>query len=325
LIHEKEGDDGCTVLAFFSQHFTDPFIITGVSDRASSLSYIRKASIEDIDPFAADLLRWEDEQQVNSLVLIPSVSSAPRAVLQALGSSIQNVCAEGLPSTRMAGSGEAELRDTAWQLANLRRYADRRYYKGVSYVDFAESLAQQRCAEAFAHGDIRAEDLHVSVQALSGGIANLAVYQALLQPGDILMGMSLHEGGHLSHGSRLNLSGQMYGIVSYATDPQSEKLDYDRIRDMALAHRPRMIIAGYTAYPWTPDWVKFREIADEVGAFLMADIAHTAGLVIAGVIPSPVGIADVVTLTTNKTLCGPRSAAVVTMDRHMAQQIELAQ
>ncbi len=289
-----------------------------------NLSQIRTASLNEVDPFVANLLAWEDEHQARKLILIPSVSSAPRAVLQALGSSYQNVCAEGLPSVRMTGGSSADLEDVAWQLASNRRYADRRFYKGVHYTDLAESLAQRRCAEAFATPEVPAEHLHVNVQALSGGIANLAVYQALMEPGDTLMGMNLYEGGHLSHGSQFNQSGQRYKVVSYAVDRQTEQLDYDRIRALAREHRPRVLIAGYTSYPWAPDWQKFRDIADEVGAYFVADIAHTAGLVLAGVIANPVGLADVISLTTNKTLCGPRSAAVLTTDKHLAGKIDAA-
>jgi glycine hydroxymethyltransferase len=291
---------------------------------AMNLNQLRTAPLDEVDPFVADLLRWEEEQQTRKLILIPSVSSAPRAVLAALGSAYQNVCAEGLPAARMTGGSAADLADVERQLAANRRYADRRFYKGVHYTDLAESLAQRRCAEAFATPEVPAAHLHVNVQALSGGIANLAVYQALMQPGDTLMGMNLYEGGHLSHGSRFNQSGQWYKVVSYAVDRKTERLDYGRIRELAKEHRPRVIIAGYTSYPWAPDWQAFREIADEVGAFFVADIAHTAGLVLAGVIPSPIGLADVVTLTTNKTLCGPRSAAVLTTDKHLAAKIDAA-
>ncbi len=289
-----------------------------------SLDEMRNASIEEIDPFAADLIRMEDEQQARNLILIPSVSAAPRAVLQALGSAFQNVCAEGLPAARMTAGPSEHLKDVEWQLAANRRYADRRYYKGVHLTDFAEALAQRRCAEAFASGSVQPEHLHVNVQALSGGIANLAVYEALMQAGETLMGMDLYEGGHLSHGSHFNQSGQRYRVVSYAVDPETERLDYERIRQLALEHRPKVLIAGYTSYPWSPDWQAFRRIADECGAFLLADIAHTAGLVLGGVIGNPVGIADVVTLTTNKTLLGPRSAAILTTDKALARRIDQA-
>ncbi|MFQ5615363.1 MAG: glycine cleavage system aminomethyltransferase GcvT [Anaerolineales bacterium] len=288
------------------------------------ISAISSADLEEIDPFVADLIALEAGQQIRKLILIPSVSAAPNPVLQALGSVFQNVCAEGLPSARMLRGSEEDLQNVAWQMATNRRYADRRFYKGVNYVDFIESLAQQRCAELFANGNLKPEHLHINVQSLSGGTANLAVYRSLMEAGDVLMGMNLYEGGHLSHGSRFNVSGQRYQVVSYAVDPKTERLDYERIRGLALKHRPRVIIAGYTSYPWAPDWKAFRAIADEVGAYLMADIAHTAGLVIAGVVPNPVGIADVTTLTTNKTLCGPRAAVTITTDKQLAQEIDQA-
>ncbi|NIP26922.1 MAG: serine hydroxymethyltransferase, partial [Phycisphaerae bacterium] len=277
-----------------------------------------------IDPFVSQLIQNETDQQMQKLILVPSVSAAPEAVLEALGSKFQNVCAEGQPASRLSRGTVADLQDVAFHLADNRRYANRRFYKGVNYVDLVESLAQRRCAALFAHGRLRPEHLFVNVQALSGGTANLAVYQGLMNPGDTLMGMSLNEGGHLSHGAAVNLSGQLYRIVSYGVDKQTELLNYEAIRQLALEERPQVIVAGYTAYPWQPDWEAFRAIADEVDAFLVADIAHTAGLVIAGEMPNPVGIADVTTLTTNKTLLGPRSAIVITTDRSMARAIDNA-
>jgi len=138
------------------------------------------------------------------------------------------------------------------------------------------------------------------------------------------MGMDLYQGGHLTHGSEFNLSGQRYRVVSYGVDPQTERLDYDVIRDLAREHRPRVIVAGYTSYPWAPDWGAFRSIADEVGAYLMADIAHTAGMAAAGVYPNPLGVAHVTTFTTHKTICGPRGAVVMTTDEGLAQAIDAA-
>jgi glycine hydroxymethyltransferase len=224
----------------------------------------------------------------------------------------------------MTRDPEERLRDVDWQLAFYRRYADRRFYKGVDYVDFVECLAQRRCAEAFAHGSIRPEHIHVNVQPLSGAAANLAVYWALMEPGDTLMGLDLFQGGHLTHGSEFNVSGQRYRVVSYGVDPKTERLDYDGIRDLAREHRPKVIVAGYTSYSWAPDWETFRAIADEVGAYLMADIAHTAGMAAAGVYPNPIGLAHVTTFTTHKTICGPRSAVVLTTDEELAQAIDMA-
>jgi glycine hydroxymethyltransferase len=277
-----------------------------------------------VDPLVSDLIRWEEEQQVRKLILVASVSAAPKAVRQALGSVFQNVCAEGYPSKRMAQEPPERLADISWQLAHARRYADRRFYKGVNYVNIVESLAQRRCAELFAHGSIRPEDIFVNVQSLAGAAANLAAYQALLQPGDTLLAMNLYQGGHLTHGSEFNVSGKRYRTVSYTVDPVTERLDYAAIRELALKHRPRLIIGGYTSYPWAPDWQALRAIADEVGAYLMADIAHTAGLVVAGAYPNPVGIADVTIFTPNKTMCGPRGAVVMTTDPDLAGAIDVA-
>ncbi|MBU0703205.1 MAG: hypothetical protein KKC18_04995, partial [Chloroflexi bacterium] len=166
------------------------------------------ADLEQVAPFVADLIHWEEERQARKLILIPSESSAPRAVRQALGSVFQNIYAEGYPPLRMTRDPEERLRDVPWQLAFYRRYADRRFYKGVDYVHFVECLAQRRCAELLAHDSIRPEHIHVNVQPLSGSAANLAVYWALMEPGDTLMGLDLFQGGHLTHGSEFNVSGQ---------------------------------------------------------------------------------------------------------------------
>jgi glycine hydroxymethyltransferase len=286
--------------------------------------FLLRDELDQVAPFVADLIHWEEERQARKLIFIPSESSAPQAVLQALGSRFQNVYAEGYPPTRMTRDPEERLHDVAWQLAYYRRYAGRRFYKGVDYVHFVECLAQRRCAEAFAHGSIRPEHIHVNVQPLSGAAANLAVYWALMEPGDTLMGLDLFQGGHLSHGSEFNISGQRYRVVSYSVDPQTERLDYDAIRDLAREHRPKVIVAGYTSYSWAPDWDAFRAIADEVGAYLMADIAHTAGMAAAGAYPNPVGIAHVTTFTTHKTICGPRGAVILTTDEELAGEIDAA-
>jgi glycine hydroxymethyltransferase len=286
--------------------------------------FLVRADLEKVEPFVADLIHWEAERQARKLILIPSESTAPKAVLQALGSVFQNVYAEGYPPLRMTRDPEERLQDVAWQLASYRRYADRRFYKGVDYVHFVECLAQRRCAQLFAHGSIRPEHIHVNVQPLSGAAANLAVYWALMEPGDTLMGLDLFQGGHLTHGSEFNISGQRYRVVSYGVDPKTQKLDYDAIRDLAREHRPRVIVGGYTSYPWAPDWEAFRAIADEVGAYLMADISHTAGMAATGFYPNPVGLAHVTTFTTHKTICGPRGAVILTTDEELAQMIDMA-
>ncbi|MCR4407559.1 MAG: glycine cleavage system aminomethyltransferase GcvT [Anaerolineae bacterium] len=277
-----------------------------------------------IDPDIDHIIKLEEERQARRLILIPSESYAPAAVRQALGSVFNNVYAEGYPPLRMTRDDEELLLDLSHQLAYYRRYADRRFYKGVDYVHFVETLAQRRCAACFANERVRAENIYVNVQPLSGAAANVAVYDALLQPGDTLMGLDLFQGGHLTHGSELNISGKRYKVVSYGVSKATERLDYDQIMDLAKEHRPKIIIAGYTSYSWAPDWHAFREIADAVGAYLMADIAHTAGMAIAGVYPNPVGIADVTTFTTHKTICGPRGAVIITTDEDIAARIDAA-
>lgn len=286
--------------------------------------YLFRGEIGEIAPFVSDLIRWEDERQARKLIFIPSQSYVPQAVRTALSSRFQNLYAEGYPPTQLTGETEAGLEDIAWHLANYRRYADRRFYKGKEYANILESLAQRKAARLFAGGGISPEEIYVNVQSLSGTPANLGVYWSLMEPGDTFMGLDLYQGGHLSHGSEFNISGQRYQVVSYGVDPDTEKLNYDLIRDLALAHKPKIIVAGYTSYPWAPDWGKFREIADESGSYLMADISHVAGMAAAGVYPNPVGIADVVTFTTHKTLMGPRGAVILTTDEELASKIDLA-
>ncbi|MCS7260097.1 MAG: serine hydroxymethyltransferase, partial [Anaerolineae bacterium] len=282
------------------------------------------AELDEIDADVARLIALETERQARHIILIPSESIAPPAVLQALGSVFNNVYAEGYPPTWMAQDDLDLLMEFDHQLAYYRRYADRRFYKGTTYVHFVETLAQRRCAALFATPEVPAEHIYVNVQPLSGAAANLAVYDAFLQPGDTLMGMNLFQGGHLSHGSPFHISGRRYRIVSYGVDPVSERLDYDAIMQLALEHRPRMIVAGFTSYPWAPDWRRFREIADACGALLMADIAHPAGLASAGVYPNPVGLADVIVFTTHKTICGPRGAVIMTTDAEKARRVDAA-
>lgn len=283
-----------------------------------------RGDIAELDADVARLIEREAERQARKLIMIPSESYAPLAVRQALGSVFQNVYAEGYPSVRATREPEALLLDDAHQLAYYRRYADRRFYKGVDYVDIVEALAGRRAAECFSSDAVHSEAIRANVQALSGSAANLAVYDTFMEAGDTLMGLDLFQGGHLTHGSEFNTSGKRYHVVSYGVDAKTERLDYDQIMALALAHKPRVIVAGYTAYSWAPDWHKFREIADAAGAMLMADIAHTAGLVIGGVYPNPVGIADVTVFTTHKTLGGPRGAVILTTDEDKANMIDMA-
>ena len=281
-------------------------------------------SLDSLDPAVARLVRYEEERQARKLILIPSESQAPEAVREALGSVFQNIYAEGYPNPAIHGSSQEEILDYERQLAYYRRYSDLRYYKGVEYVDVLESLARRRAAEAFATGDTPPEEIWANVQPLSGSPANSAIYAALVPPGSTVMGMDLLHGGHLTHGSPANRSGKLYNIVSYGIDAGTERLDYDAIEDLARQHKPKMIIAGYTSYPWVPDWSRFREIADAVGAYLLADISHIAGMVAAGVVPSPIGHAHVISFTTHKTLYGPRGAAILTTDKKLAAKVDAA-
>jgi glycine hydroxymethyltransferase len=241
------------------------------------------ASLEDEDPEIYRAIRDEEKRTHSHLELIASESYPSLAVLQATGSIMTAKYAEGYPG--------------------------RRYYGGCEFVDVAENLARDRAKQLFG-----AE--HVNVQPHAGAQANMAVYHALLQRGDTVMGLSLDQGGHLTHGSPVNFSGQYYSFVAYHVDRQTHLIDMDEVRTLAREHRPQMIVTGATAYARLWDFAAFREIADEVGAYLMTDMAHFAGLVAGGVHPSPIPHSDVVTTTTHKTLRGPRGAIILSRAEH---------
>jgi len=285
--------------------------------------YLFRGKLARLDRDVYELTQLEAERQARKLILIPSESSAPMAVREALSSAFQNIYAEGYPEEETRWMSEEEILDYPARLGDYRRNGDPRYYKGVEYADVVESLARRRAAQAFAANGFSADQIYVNVQALSGAPANNAVYQALLNIGDTVMGLSLLHGGHLTHGSSVNRSGKWFRAVHYTVD-ENEKLNYDKIRALALETRPKLIIAGYSSYSWIPDWKKFREIADEVAAYLLADISHIGGLVAAGVVPSPVGIAHVVMSTTHKSLDGPRGAILLTTYPDLAKKIDKA-
>ena len=259
-----------------------------MSDRASASI---NAALSDADPAIAALIEKEQNRQETHLELIASENFASRAVMQAQGSVLTNKYAEGLPH--------------------------KRYYGGCEHVDAIEELAIERAKELFGAA-------WANVQPHSGAQANFAVFLALLQPGDTIMGMDLSHGGHLTHGSPVNVSGKWFNVVQYGVDQQTQRLDMEAIRKLALEHKPKLIVCGYSAYPRTIDFPAFRAIADEVGAFLLADMAHIAGLVAAGVHPSPVPHCDVVTTTTHKTLRGPRGGLILCRDAEFAKRFDKA-
>ncbi len=285
--------------------------------------FLFRGKLADLDKDVFDLTQLEAERQARKLILIPSESTAPMAVREALASAFQNIYAEGYPDEESRWMSEEEILDYPMRLAHYRRNGDPRYYKGVEYADVVEALARRRAAEAFAANGFTADQIFVNVQALSGAPANNAVYQALIPLGETIMGLNLLHGGHLSHGSSVNRSGKWFKAVHYTVD-ENEKLDYDAIRALAIENKPKLIIAGYSSYSWVPDWKKFREIADEVGAYFLADISHIGGLVAAGVVPSPIGVAHVVMSTTHKSLDGPRGAVLLTTDAAIAKKIDKA-
>ncbi|HEU4657494.1 MAG TPA: serine hydroxymethyltransferase [Capillimicrobium sp.] len=244
----------------------------------------------EVDPEIADVLRGELGRQRGSLEMIASENFVPRAVLECQGSVLTNKYAEGYPG--------------------------RRYYGGCEFVDVAEQLAIDRARALFG-----AE--HANVQPHSGAQANAAVYHALLSPGDTIMGLSLAHGGHLTHGMKLNVSGRLYLVAAYEVSRETGRIDMDEVARIARERRPRMIVAGWSAYPRQLDFARFREIADEVGALLFVDMAHFAGLVAAGLHPSPVPFADVVSTTIHKTLGGPRSGMILCREE-FAKKIDSA-
>lgn len=286
--------------------------------------FLFRGPLEELDPDVAELIRLETVRQEQRIILIPSESTIPYAVREALTASFHNIYAEGYPLDETRAMTQGEILDYGARLPEYRRLADKRYYKGTEYADIVEALARRRAAELFATSRYPAEKLFVNVQPLSGAPANSAIFSGLLTVGDTFMGMDLLQGGHLTHGSPVARSGKQYHAVAYGVDPATERIDYDKVRQIALENRPRLIIAGYTSYPYAPDWDAFRAICDEVGAYLMADVAHVAGLIIGGVYPSPVGIADVVSFTTHKTLGGPRGAIIITHRADIASKVDRA-
>jgi glycine hydroxymethyltransferase len=289
-----------------------------------SQDFLFHGSVGDIDPDLQELLDREDQRQKATIILIASESESPDAVREAMGSRFANIYAEGYPREESRLQEQSEILDFELELATYRRYGDPRYYKGVEYADILEALTRRRAAELFVANGLTADDLYINVQPLSGAPANSAVYTALLQPGDTIMGLNLNDGGHLSHGSRVNRSGKIYNAVPYFVDEQTERLDYDAIEAVALESKPQIIVAGYSAYPFIIDWQRFRDIADKCGAYLLADIAHISGLVASGMHPSPIGIADIVSTTTHKSLCGPRGAMLMTHRKDLSRRLDRA-
>ena len=247
-------------------------------------------SLAELDPQVAAALEGEDRRQRESIVLIASENYASKAVLTSGSSVISNKYAEGYPG--------------------------RRYYGGCEHVDVVESLAIERAKELFG-----AE--HANVQPHSGAQANMAVYFALLEPGDTVMGMQLDHGGHLTHGAKVNFSGKLYNFVSYGVDRETETIDFEEVERLAEEHRPKIIVAGYSAYPRTIDFPRFRAIADRVGAYLMVDMAHISGLIAGGAHPSPLPHAQIVTSTTQKSLRGPRGGFIMCTEE-LARDIDFA-
>jgi len=279
-------------------------------------------SLAQADPVIARLNRFETDRQNRKLIMIASESVCPPAVRETLGSALGNIYAEGYPSPRMWSLDEPDLDSFDETFVEFRRYGDRRYYKGCDYVNLVESVAQRRLAHLFANDRVSHNQIYANVQSLSGAAANNAVYNAFLKNGDRIMGMDLTCGGHLTHGSEVNRSGRTYNIGAYRPG-RNGQLDYAAMKKQALEFRPALLVAGFSAYPWDIDWEELRRVADEVGAILHADIAHTAGLVAAGVLNSPVGHAHVISFTTHKSLCGPRGAAILTTDPEHAAAVDL--
>ena len=237
--------------------------------------------IDELDPELAKAVKQEQQRQEEHIELIASENYASQAIMDLQGSVLTNKYAEGYPG--------------------------RRYYGGCEHVDKAEVIAIERAKQLFQAD-------YANVQPHSGSQANMAVYMSLLDPGDIILGMSLADGGHLTHGSKVNFSGKLYRFISYGLDAETGEIDYSQVESLAKEHSPKMIVAGFSAYSRIADWKKFRMIADSIGAYLMVDMAHIAGLVAANCYPNPVPIADVTTSTTHKTLRGPRGGIILAKD-----------
>ena len=274
----------------------------------------------------ASICRTEHERQLDQLIMIPSESICHPEAAAILTSELGNIYAEGLPQPLLCPNPRSSARDQARFQTWQTRLADRRFYKGTVGANRVELAAQDSIARVFARlqGSPAPDNIYVNVQPLSGAAANLAVYEALLKPGDRLMGLDLSHGGHLTHGSQFNFSGKTYEVHSYGVLNGQQRLDYDHIRRQAHEHLPRIIIGGASAYPWDFDWRTLRNIADEVGAYLLADVAHLAGLIAAGELMNPLPYAHAVTFTTHKTLCGPRGAVILTTLPDLAEKIDLA-
>ncbi|NUN48188.1 MAG: glycine cleavage system aminomethyltransferase GcvT [Candidatus Brocadiae bacterium] len=292
--------------------------------RTPIADYLFREPLEEIDPETSGLSVAEEDRQSDQIILIASESLAPRAVREAMATVFANVYAEGYPSNRLARREAGRLADVDRYLAYHRRYGDRRFYKGTEYANFVEVLAQRRAAEVFATKDFPAQRLFVNVQPLSGAAANNAVYEAFLQPGDAVVGLHLAHGGHLTHGSPANRSGKRYRVTPYHVDPETGLLDYDEIDRVVAEAKPKLLIGGGSAYPYDIDWARLRAAADSVGAILLADVSHPAGLIAARLLTNPVGIADVVSMTTHKTLCGPRGAILISTDAAHARALDAA-
>ena len=299
----------------------------------TAVQRIWRSSITEVDPWLAALLEREEQRQFSQICLGAASSLCPPSVREAQASVFSNIDAEGYPPKRMAQVGLEHLLDLDEQVAYYQRYGDPRHNKGTELANVVEVVAQRRAADVFStewanNSDIsvNGSDIHVNLQCPTGSLANTAVFEALLKPGDVVLSMSLVDGGHLSHGSPLHRSGKTYKIVHYGVDPSTQRLDYDQVRDLVHQCRPKLIVGGASSYPWAIDWKRFRQIAEEIEPrpYILADISHPAGLVAAGLIPNPIGYADVVTFTTYKTLCGPRGAAILSTDHAIAESIDRA-
>jgi glycine hydroxymethyltransferase len=263
--------------------------LTNITKRISQVSMTNSDFLADRDPTVAEVINQELQRQRDHLELIASENFTSAAVLAAQGSVLTNKYAEGLPG--------------------------KRYYGGCEFVDKIEQMAIDRAKQLFGAA-------HANVQPHSGAQANFAVFLTLLEPGDKIMGMDLSHGGHLTHGSPVNVSGKWFGVSHYGVSSATETLDYDQIREQALRERPKLLICGYSAYPRVIDFEKFRSIADEIGAYLLADIAHIAGLVATGLHPNPIPYCDVVTTTTHKTLRGPRGGLILCRDVELGKKLD---
>lgn len=281
-------------------------------------------SLEEADPLVYKLVKLEKKRQKDKLLLNAAISVSPKSVLEIQGSVFDNIDAEGYIPDYFNNETLEDLNDIEKQMSLYKKYRDDRCNKCCEYANIIEALAKKRLARVFSNPNAREEDILVNVQIPTGAIANYIVYDALLKEKDLILSLSLTDGGHTTHGDKVHKTGKKYNFINFHASPEKNSLNYDEIKALLKKHKPKMIVVGTSSFPLDIDWQKIRNLINENSkdTIFMADIAHTAGLVAGGVCNNPVGIADVVTMVTYKTLGGPRASAILTTDKKIGKKID---